>query len=226
MQTDTPEGRAAFVEALIAKRAAEKEAKRAGKKQYRREYYLANPKSAKLKAKAWREENPERKKEVSRAWRAANKDYVLEKDRKYYADNKEERRLYHSGWRAANAEHIRNSHLMKNFGISQAEWGDILASQGFRCAICQTDEPGGRHGTWCTDHCHATGRIRGILCNACNTGLGLLGDTSEALKVATKYLEKHDAEAKPDESQDTSAGDQANKRIQRHPREHEEAIAA
>ena len=40
----------------------------------------------------------------------------------------------------------------------------------------------------CLDHCHKTGKFRGWICNNCNTGLGLLGDTKEGLDVAFKYL--------------------------------------
>ncbi len=38
------------------------------------------------------------------------------------------------------------------------------------------------------DHCHASGKVRGILCTVCNTGLGMLGDTLEGLRAATDYL--------------------------------------
>jgi hypothetical protein len=40
------------------------------------------------------------------------------------------------------------------------------------------------------DHCHETGRIRGLLCGRCNTGIGILGDTLDHLKKAVTYLEK------------------------------------
>lgn len=64
----------------------------------------------------------------------------------------------------------------------------LLEAQDNRCAICGTDEPGGRGDGFVVDHCHSTGRIRGLLCSACNTGLGLFKDNAETLAKAIKYL--------------------------------------
>jgi hypothetical protein len=56
-----------------------------------------------------------------------------------------------------------------------------------KCGICGTTEAGGR-GRFHIDHCHASGKVRGILCLRCNTGLGSLGDNIESLKLAISYL--------------------------------------
>jgi len=62
---------------------------------------------------------------------------------------------------------------------------DMLREQGGICAIClQTS------GKWHLDHNHKTGKIRGILCHHCNTGLGNLKDDVAVLKRAIAYLEK------------------------------------
>ncbi len=45
------------------------------------------------------------------------------------------------------------------------------------------------------DHDHATGKYRGTLCNKCNTGMGLLGDTIDGLRRALAYLEDHALES-------------------------------
>ena len=66
-----------------------------------------------------------------------------------------------------------------------------LRSQG-TCAVCGGSEPGGRFGNWHIDHDHGTGEVRGILCSACNTTLGLMGDSPERLRAAADYLERND----------------------------------
>jgi hypothetical protein len=65
----------------------------------------------------------------------------------------------------------RAAHLRRNYGITQDEYLRMEASQGGRCAICGTEDK----GKWQylhVDHCHATGKVRGLLCVKCNTALG------------------------------------------------------
>lgn len=57
--------------------------------------------------------------------------------------------------------------------------------QGGKCALCGTSSP---RGKWVTDHCHVTGRPRGVLCSNCNTGLGFFRDSAEICGAAEKYL--------------------------------------
>lgn len=68
----------------------------------------------------------------------------------------------------------------------------LLAQQG-RCAICKSADPKtNKVKTWCVDHDHKTGRVRGLLCTMCNRGLGFFGDKQRLLERAAQYL----AEAK------------------------------
>jgi hypothetical protein len=94
-------------------------------------------------------------------------------------------------WRDANKEHIkahgRKQRLKKLYGITLEEFDAILLSQGSRCKICRTDDPG-KTGYWCVDHCHNTDRVRGILCNPCNLALGYVKDTPATLKAMIRYL--------------------------------------
>lgn len=68
-------------------------------------------------------------------------------------------------------------------GVSPEAFDTILRLQGFKCAICQKDNPN------CLDHCHATGKVRGVLCHKCNTAIGSLGDSEQNLMRAILYLE-------------------------------------
>ncbi len=89
----------------------------------------------------------------------------------------------------------RKSWLKRRFGITESDYNEILAGQGGVCAICKRTPDSlpvrrGRIGFLDVDHCHVTGKIRGILCYLCNQGLGHLKDDPELLRVAISYLEK------------------------------------
>ena len=57
-----------------------------------------------------------------------------------------------------------------------------------KCMICGTEDPGRNCESFCIDHCHDTGQIRGLLCHSCNIGLGNFKDSIETLEKAIKYL--------------------------------------
>lgn len=82
----------------------------------------------------------------------------------------------------------RDSHLRAKYGITLVDQQNILARQDGRCAICRTTEWGGMYGTPVIDHCHTTGRVRGILCQWCNVGLGKFDDSPHLLDAANRYL--------------------------------------
>ena len=93
-------------------------------------------------------------------------------------------------WREGNQEsdkrRKRQYHREAKYGISLEAFNVLLESQGDRCAICKisvlpTDDV-------CVDHSHETGRVRGILCRRCNTGLGMFKDSTATLRLAIDYL--------------------------------------
>lgn len=99
-------------------------------------------------------------------------------------------------------EHWRKL-VLSRYGLTPESFADLLASQGGVCAICGTDEPKGRYDSWHIDHyqnCCPTPRgkhgccgrcIRGILCAACNLGLGKFQDDPARLRTAADYIERH-----------------------------------
>lgn len=89
----------------------------------------------------------------------------------------------------------RDSELRKKFKITAEEYNNILSSQGSVCAICGKDEQENKRAL-SLDHCHSTGKIRGILCNKCNVGLGCFSDDTQKLLMAVEYLMKNDKEQK------------------------------
>ena len=102
---------------------------------------------------------------------------------------------YSREWRKKNPEKVaiitRKSLLKSRFGITIEAYDKMLADQRGVCALCG-GPPGGRWQTFHVDHCHETGRIRGLLCHHCNTGLGSLGDSEESLERALRYLRRED----------------------------------
>jgi hypothetical protein len=84
----------------------------------------------------------------------------------------------------------RDRWLRKKYGIDIDTYEVLLARQGGRCAICRTGEPGGPtpDSAFHVDHCHASAKVRGLLCRSCNTAIGLLGEDPDRLAAAAAYL--------------------------------------
>lgn len=78
------------------------------------------------------------------------------------------------------------------YRISEEEHELLMAAT--HCPICNTQlEPGQKTSSGAViDHCHMTGEIREVICQACNKGLGLFYDQPEVLRAAAEYIEKHD----------------------------------
>lgn len=92
--------------------------------------------------------------------------------------------------------YARRRRLHEKYGLTQADVDAMLASQGGGCAICglaekKADSRSGKTVEICVDHNHETGKVRGLLCDQCNRGIGLLGDSVETLRAALAYLERH-----------------------------------
>lgn len=90
-----------------------------------------------------------------------------------------------------NAQVRERARLLKLYGLTQADWDALVRKQRDRCAICQTDRPGGRGERWHIDHDHVTGQVRGLLCHRCNMGVGFFLDDPEIIKAAARYVTKH-----------------------------------
>ncbi len=81
------------------------------------------------------------------------------------------------------------------YGLSEEDIAAKVTAQGGGCAICGTLDPGGRYNKFVVDHCHATGRVRGMLCFRCNHTLGRMGDNYDGAMRFLRYLAK--AEKRP-----------------------------
>lgn len=84
--------------------------------------------------------------------------------------------------------HLRSRHqTLRRHGLTPELYQTLLQSQGGVCAICSSP-PGEQH--LYVDHCHASGRVRGLLCPRCNHGLGHFKDSTERLYAAVRYLQR------------------------------------
>ncbi|WP_434100128.1 endonuclease VII domain-containing protein [Streptomyces olivaceus] len=77
----------------------------------------------------------------------------------------------------------RAGHLKRQYGITEMERDALVASQGGACCICLA-APAAH-----VDHCHETGRVRGVLCFSCNAALGQFKDRPDAIRRAAAYVE-------------------------------------
>lgn len=138
----------------------------------------------------------------ARLWYLKNRRRILIKRKRDYknltkAQKRKERerlRTYRKtpkGKKAHRSDHYRNRH-----GITLEDVSIMAKAQGGVCAICHNGAPKiYRSGTvsrsLSVDHCHKTGKVRGLLCHKCNSGLGMFGDDLNRLRSAISYLNLH-----------------------------------
>ena len=76
---------------------------------------------------------------------------------------------------------------LREYGLTPKDYDRILEEQNGLCATCEK-HPGDRNLD--VDHCHETGRVRGLLCNNCNRALGYAKDDPKVLRRMAEYLER------------------------------------
>ena len=110
--------------------------------------------------------------------------YITEKAKQHYERTKHQRQLKYQSTK----ERRRELHVLKVYGLDEATHKAMFDSHGGCCWICgrsQSEET----KRLSVDHDHATGVVRGLLCQRCNRGLGMLGDNIECLARCIDYLE-------------------------------------
>lgn len=92
-------------------------------------------------------------------------------------------------------EHIKwKAFIIRTYGITAEDYYNMLANQDNKCALCGSEEVNNSRitsGKLFIDHCHDTGKVRGLLCSKCNHAIGLLNDDVDLLRKAITYLNKH-----------------------------------
>lgn len=156
-----------------AKRNAQSAKDKDARKTYMREYYAANPEKFKRTPEQLAARNEARREKYAQS-----------------AEFRERHKASVLAWQQANPDK-RKSQRLKVFGIALSDFNDMMAMQQGRCAICGFSDLSDKNLFPLVDHCHKTGKVRGLLCMNCNQGLGKFKDSVEALMTAAAYLAKH-----------------------------------
>ena len=85
------------------------------------------------------------------------------------------------------AERDRSNYLQRTFGITPEQYDEMYAEQEGCCAICGVHQSEVTR-RFAVDHDHQTGKVRALLCQPCNTGIGLLQDNYDTILRAADYL--------------------------------------
>lgn len=119
------------------------------------------------------------------------KDCGKPRTQQLYYENHAERLDYRTRRRKRpeSQEYHRNYKLKSKFGLSSIEYDEMLDIQEKLCYICK--EPSSK--TLHVDHCHATNKVRKLLCFRCNTVLGHVKENEELLRNMIVYIREHNA---------------------------------
>ena len=83
--------------------------------------------------------------------------------------------------------------LVRRYGITFEQYELMLAEQKGKCAVCDSEDANNARtsGRLFVDHCHTSGKVRGLLCSRCNHALGLFQDDIDRLRSAIEYLTRN-----------------------------------
>lgn len=140
-------------------------------------YYRANAKAISEARRAQRAADPDTANAKARAARAANPAAARERDRRYAQRHPEKLRAK-----------LRRR-VLRRYGLTPGDFALLVEKQRGCCAICEAALPT-RTSHQHVDHCHATGRVRGVLCNHCNLMIGHAKENLRTLARAIAYLEE------------------------------------
>lgn len=108
---------------------------------------------------------------------------------RYYAKYPERKKRTKDKWKSRNIERVRERRRLRQYRMDPGTYIALVERQGNRCALCMRQAADCTGKTLNVDHCHATGRVRGLLCKNCNLLLGHVGDSKETLSRMIVYLD-------------------------------------
>ena len=138
-----------------------------------------NLEQRKEQKRQWYIENKERLKEVrkeySKIYRLENKDKIKEYDKQYRFKNKDKAKKYQKEY-----------NLKTKYNLTPDQYNKMLSDQNNCCKVCDIKMISPH-----VDHCHTTGKVRALLCNNCNTGLGKLKEDTKIMQKLIEYVKEH-----------------------------------
>ncbi len=160
---------------------------------YRKRYRESPEGREKIRERNKRWKKSENGKKYNREW--AKKKYVPS-DRvlkTHEEKNARQLRYYHEKTKPKRLrKHRETMAHLKRYDLTKEQYLVMLADQGGGCAICGTSNGSSRNPrVLCVDHCHDTGKVRGLLCDNCNRGIGALKDDPSLVRKALLYLEAY-----------------------------------
>lgn len=129
--------------------------------------------------------DPEKVRDYNRRYREQNRERLLA----YGAAYREKNRVQLREWHRENQQKNTVRKRLAPYDLTEEEFKRMLEDQNGRCLICNLRPSGkGPNAVLHIDHCHETGKVRGLLCQACNRGLGFFRDDPARLTAAVDYL--------------------------------------
>jgi hypothetical protein len=133
-------------------------------------------------------------KAYQQAYYLRNKDKLKKQKKQQYAKVQDEYCKRSTTYYYRNKPYVlkqmRIRHLKISYDMTTEDYDKMLLTQNNSCAICKVNTDL-LTKMLCVDHDHKTGKVRGLLCDSCNRGLGYFKDNPETTKKATEYLTKH-----------------------------------
>jgi len=147
-----------------------------------KEYRAKNRDCVNTYANNYYKENAERIKAMRKLKRQGKDTSEFHSKKSFDKDNYYNR----GGWKKTRENSWRQRGII---GMTYDIYEELLISQNNSCAICKKEHTDIKKLH--IDHCHNTGKVRGLLCNNCNNGMGKLGDSIERLELVINYLKSH-----------------------------------
>jgi hypothetical protein len=142
-------------------------------------------------AKRYRYKNKEKYSQYVKDYRLKNKEKLQRQRAENYLKHKNTKKDYYLNNKERIVSRHRRNLLKKRYNLTEDEYEQMAIKQNNLCFLCNKPQIKGRRGGLCVDHNHITDKVRKLLCNKCNTALGLFNEDISLMERAIQYLKDH-----------------------------------